>query len=327
MSTSRNFVSTARASMFLLVVLLFTACVPVQAMSTPNHQSMQTEEVEKEAMWYELDDLKMYYEVHGEGQLVLILHGSPSDHNMMVSAFEPIFAERSGYQRIYVDLPGMGETTGGSWLTSNEDVVDVLVQFMDETFPEERFLLIGLSYGGYLARGLLHEKYDQIDGLFLLVPSVADHPEARILAPHMTIVPNPEGLAQLPAPFDEFLGTTLVVQDEAVLAQQQDLINGILAADQEILGRIRQQHAFSFAADILPEPFAKPVLILTGKHDSIVGYEQAGDLLKYYPRATYAVLDRAGHGAHMEQPAIFRLLTHEWLDRVVESQEAAVVED
>jgi pimeloyl-ACP methyl ester carboxylesterase len=126
-------------------------------------------------------------------------------------------------------------------------------------------------------------------------------------------------LAQFPAPFDEFFAATLVVQDEEVLAQMDDLVNGVLAADQEILGRIRQRHAFSFAADVLPEPFAKPVLILTGKHDSVVGYEQAGDLLAYYPRATYAVLDRAGHGVNFEQPAIFRLLTDEWLDRVEES--------
>lgn len=300
---------------------LLTACGTLYAQTATNTQDSPPDQpVKGTPMTYELDDLTLYYEVYGEGTPVLFLHGSPNDHHVMVTAFEPIFAGREGWQRIYVDLPGMGQTTGGSWLNSNDDVVDVLSRFMDEVYPEQRFVLVGFSYGGYIARGLLHQKHAQIDGLFLLAPSVPDHPEARILPSHMTIVANPEGLAQFPAPFDEFLGTVLVVQDEAVLAQQDDILTGFMNADQETIGRIRQRHPFSFAADVLPEPFVKPVLILTGKHDSIVGYEQAGDLLQYYPRATYAVLDRAGHGVHMEQQPLFRLLTSEWLDRVEEEQ-------
>ncbi|MCB0096081.1 MAG: alpha/beta hydrolase [Caldilineaceae bacterium] len=306
-----------------LLATLLAACVAVQAAPLAQDADQQPDSEERTAMWYELDDLKMYYEVHGEGQPVLLLHGSPADHRMMVSALEPIFQERESWQRIYVDLPGMGQTTGGSWLQSNDDVLAVLVQFMDDVYPDQRFLVIGESYGAYLARGLLHEKHAQIDGLFLLAPSVADHPEARILAPHMTIVSNPEGLAQFPSPFDQFFASTLVVQDDAVLAQMQDIVDGILSSDEETLSRIRQRHGFSFAADVLSEPFAKPVLILTGKQDSIVGYEQAGDLLQYYPRATYAVLDRAGHGVNMEQPVIYTLLVNEWLDRVAEEQASA----
>lgn len=36
------------------------------------------------------------------------------------------------------------------------------------------------------------------------------------------------------------------------------------------------------------------------------------------PRATFAVLDRAGHGLPEEQPAVFKALAHDWLDRVEE---------
>ena len=39
------------------------------------------------------------------------------------------------------------------------------------------------------------------------------------------------------------------------------------------------------------------VLIITGKHDSVTGCDEAADLAQTYPRATYAVLDRAGHAA------------------------------
>jgi len=38
--------------------------------------------------------------------------------------------------------------------------------------------------------------------------------------------------------------------------------------------------------------------------------------LDNHPRATFAVLDRAGHGLGAEQESLFRTLVSEWLDRV-----------
>jgi pimeloyl-ACP methyl ester carboxylesterase len=48
----------------------------------------------------------------------------------------------------------------------------------------------------------------------------------------------------------------------------------------------------------------------------MVGYLDQFDLLPHYPRATYAVLDTAGHNLQIEQPQLFNALMGEWLDRV-----------
>ena len=37
-----------------------------------------------------------------------------------------------------------------------------------------------------------------------------------------------------------------------------------------------------------------------------------------FPRATFAVLDRAGHMLGFEQPVLLHALLNEWLDRVEE---------
>jgi pimeloyl-ACP methyl ester carboxylesterase len=76
--------------------------------------------------------------------------------------------------------------------------------------------------------------------------------------------------------------------------------------------------------DELAAPFDRPVLILCGKHDTVTGYQAALELLPRYPRATLAVLDRAGHGLNLEQPALFTHLVDEWLDRVEEYQRQPV---
>jgi pimeloyl-ACP methyl ester carboxylesterase len=74
------------------------------------------------------------------------------------------------------------------------------------------------------------------------------------------------------------------------------------------------------AADIdaLPEPFPAPALIFAGRQDSRSGYHEAWQILENYPRATFAVLDRAGHAVVLEQRALFASLVSEWLDRVEE---------
>jgi hypothetical protein len=50
----------------------------------------------------------------------------------------------------------------------------------------------------------------------------------------------------------------------------------------------------------------------------LCGYTETWDLLENFPRATFAVLDRAGHGLALEQKGLFRALVGEWLDRVDE---------
>ena len=49
------------------------------------------------------------------------------------------------------------------------------------------------------------------------------------------------------------------------------------------------------------------------------GTVEAWDLVERYPRATFAVLDRAGHGLDVEQRGLFEALVGEWLDRVEEA--------
>jgi len=74
----------------------------------------------------ELDGLTVYYEIEGEGTPILMLHGMPCDHTHMLFEMERLFVHRAGWKRIYVDLPGMGRTSGAGWIQSNDDVLNVL---------------------------------------------------------------------------------------------------------------------------------------------------------------------------------------------------------
>jgi pimeloyl-ACP methyl ester carboxylesterase len=70
--------------------------------------------------------------------------------------------------------------------------------------------------------------------------------------------------------------------------------------------------------DQVSEPFPGPSLIITGRQDAMAGYRDAWNILENYPRATFVVLDRAGHFLE-ENADLVNVLVNEWLDRVEES--------
>ncbi|MNI68763.1 alpha/beta hydrolase fold protein [compost metagenome] len=75
------------------------------------------------------------------------------------------------------------------------------------------------------------------------------------------------------------------------------------------------KYSFSFDPD-LSEPYYKPTLILTGRQDSMTGYQDVWKLLESFPHASFAVLDRAGHNLHLEQESILEVMVKEWLNRI-----------
>ncbi|WP_028778593.1 alpha/beta fold hydrolase [Shimazuella kribbensis] len=262
-----------------------------------------------------LDSITIHYEVRGSGIPILMLHGYSCDHQLMMGCMEPLFEERLGWQRIYIDLPGMGLTKGEDWINSTDDMLSVVEQFVDAELPGQRFVLAGASYGGYLARGLLSKRFEQIDGMLLICPVVRK--EKRKL-PMFTVLERDEVFLKKlqPKQVEEFTAMH-VVQDRYNWERfEAEILSGVQSADYSFLERIRQQYDFTFKPEPFPRPYEKPVLILTGRQDHVVGYHNQWEIVEHYPRASFALLDRAGHNLQIEQSQLFNALVNEWLDQV-----------
>lgn len=269
-------------------------------------------------MQCQIRDLDVYYEIYGEGRPLLMIHGFGPDHQLMTGCMEPIFHQRSGWQRIYFDLPGMGKTPGKSWITNSDQMLAIVLEFMDHVLPNQHVVIAGESYGGYLARGMIHRRPAQIDGLLLLCPLIEAEKTKRVLPEPVVLVKDAQLLAILtPADREEF---ATVVQTAAIWERfQKEIMSGLQLADEPFLTKLQTGgYAFSFAVDALPAPFEKPTLVLLGRQDVSVGYRNAWDVLENYPRASFVILDRAGHNLQIEQAALFHALVNEWLDRVEE---------
>ncbi|GCB47447.1 alpha/beta fold hydrolase [Streptomyces sp. NL15-2K] len=255
----------------------------------------------------------------GEGTPVLAVHGWTPDHRLMLGCLEPTFADRPGYRRLYPDLPAMGKSPAPAEIAGTDDIFAAVQDFVDDHIGDEPFLLVGESYGGYLARGLARARPEQVLGLALICPigTAVEHTDRRLPPPHV-LRADPDLIATLDERTAEQFTDLAVVQTPQTLRRtREEVLAGLDVADTDAMARIRQNWTLTDAPED-GEPFTRPTLILAGRQDHMVGYLDQFALLPHYPRATYAVLDVAGHNLQIEQPDLFNMLIGEWLDRVAE---------
>ncbi len=149
-------------------------------------------------MEYTVKDVPIYYEIHGSGTPVLMIHGWSVDHRLMKGCMEPIFQSLdTPWQRIYFDLPGMGKTKGPPWITGTDQMLDVILEFIDGVLPNQHFVVAGESYGGYLARGVIKAREPLVDGLLLICP-VAIQETRQANAPALQVLEKDEAFLEQP---------------------------------------------------------------------------------------------------------------------------------
>lgn len=267
----------------------------------------------------DLKNLEIYYEIYGDGYPVLMIHGFAPDHRLMKGCMEPIFENRNNYKRIYFDLPGMGKTTAPKWLKNSDQMLDIVLEFIDKVIPDEKFIIASESYGCYLARGVLLKRSNLIDGILFFCPLIIPQPEKRNISKDFRVLIKDNKLISSLSPSDaRELEASLVIQSRDVWERYRDeVFSGVKIADQTLINRIfPANYTFSFEVDHLLEIYNKPTLFLLGRQDITVGYRDAWKIIENYPNATFAILDQAGHNLQIEKANLFNSLVNEWLDRV-----------
>jgi pimeloyl-ACP methyl ester carboxylesterase len=266
---------------------------------------------------YSVGKTQVHYVERGHGTPVLLLHGAGVDHRELLGTMEPVFAEVPGYRRIYPDLPGQGATPAPKTIRSADDVLGVLLELIDGVVGDQRLLVVGHSAGGYFARAIAHHRQEQVIGLALICPIVG---ETRNVPPHAAVHQEDLNQAQEDSTDLDLFRSYFVVQTPDTLRSYTlNVAPGADVADTAALQRIGEQWRLT-AGPREGMSYAMPVLVAVGRQDSVVGYAGQWDLIEAYPRATFAVLDRAGHALPHEQGRLLAALVSEWLRRVEESR-------
>ena len=268
-----------------------------------------------------VNELSINYEVMGNGKPIVIIHGYSLDHTTMTACMEPIFKNKSSYKRIYIDLPGMGNSSSAEWIKNSDMMLDIVIDFINKIIPNENFLLVGYSYGGYLSRGIIYKMANRVDGLLLLCPVIIADAKKRNTPPHIVLKRDDQFLMELEKDDAKDFDSMHVIQSKYIWDRfENEILPAIRKSNNnKFLDDFKKYgYEYSFDVDRLNEKFDKPTLVLLGHQDSIVGYKDAEGIYDNYPRSTYAILDRAGHHLQIEQEKLFNTLVAEWVERVEE---------
>ena len=270
----------------------------------------------------DIQGIPIAWEVRGEGKPILLIHGWSADRDYMLADLEPIFDEHPGWRRIYFDLPGHGATPAPEWLSTQDQMLSIVREFIDVVLPEGPFAIAGSSYGGHIALGLVRSIPERLSGAGLLVPAVPA-PDGTLDVADAVVLFEDTSIFEDLAPDEEWMRDTLVVHERWMVDEiRVHDMPAYRRADDGFLARLETRLLPSGAAARPGPPFDRPSLILTGRQDSTVGYRAAWALLDEFPRATYAVLDMAGHQlGRIERPGAFRALIADWLERLVAPRE------
>ena len=99
-------------------------------------------------MFYSYKNIKIHYQVIGSGKPIFMIHGLDCDLNLMKGCFEPIFKNKNGYKRIYIDLPGMGKSEALLEYASSDKILDILTSFAENIISENFVSYIPGIYNG-----------------------------------------------------------------------------------------------------------------------------------------------------------------------------------
>jgi pimeloyl-ACP methyl ester carboxylesterase len=248
--------------------------------------------------------VELYYEDHGAGQPVVLIHGYPLDGHSWERQSRELIA--AGYRVITYDRRGFGQSskvdTGYDYDTFAADLNQLLV-----TLDLRDVILVGFSMGtGELARYVKrygHERVAKLAFLASLEPFLVERDD------------NPDGVPQ--SVFDEIITTAKDDRYSWFTQFYKDFYN----LDENLGGRISQEVVTAnwntavasapvaayasvptwiedFREDIEAVRAAgKPSLILHGDKDNILPIDATGRRFhKAFPEADYIEIEGAPHG-------------------------------
>jgi proline iminopeptidase len=258
---------------------------------------------------------RLYCETEGAGQPLVLINGGPGGTH---HDFHPDFGRAAEFAEvIYYDQRGCGRSdyARGSGYTVAQAVDDL--DQLRAALKVERWVVLGWSYGGVLARSYLLKHPERVAGLVLVCSS-----------------PDALRLKLQPSRQSEFISAEEQKRIDEVygkggLPLAQMVFNAHLNGDWKRQGFYKPtteqlartalygwKHDPAFRGSIgwdlsfldqrgMFEQCPIPVLILEGKHDLTWGADKPAKLSACFPKARMVMFERSAHAPFMDEPEQF----------------------
>jgi 3-oxoadipate enol-lactonase len=239
-------------------------------------------------------EAKIYYEVHGSGPAVALVHGSGGHH---AAWWQQVAALSPEYTVITIDLRGFGNSR---WAADHDarnfpgDIIAVLDAIAADGGPAKA-VLVGQSIGAAAALRAALNRPDRTSGV-ILAHSLGGLQHEELTA----LVKADRAVAEQLPVLDRLLTPEFRAErpDLAFLFRQMGTFN---TAKMQDLRNLNSDGPT--VAELAAAPF--PVMLLAGEKDAVLSpatVQRAGELLR---NARVEVVPNAPHSMYWETPALF----------------------
>ena len=253
---------------------------------------------------FEFDGKSIYYEVHGEGEPLVMLNGIMMSCPSWIEFIEPLSASR---QLILFDFLDQGRSTRMEEDYSQELQAEVVRTLLDH-LQLEQVDMVGISYGGMVAQHFAL-KYQhrirrlvlfnttaktghKIDDVFLGWNAAADDPNDY----YLTTIPivYSDDFYNKNYSWMEFVRSRLLplFEKESFMGSMKRLAKSICYVD--LLDRISE--------------IAVPTLVVSSADDALIPPAEQVKIVEQLPHGEYVVIPNCGHASMNEQPLLFTAL-------------------
>jgi pimeloyl-ACP methyl ester carboxylesterase len=241
----------------------------------------------------------------GSGVPLILLHAFPLGAEMWRPQLDAVPA---GYRAVAPDLRGFGGTSreaSGAVRpadTMDEHAADVLA--LADRLGFDRFVLGGLSMGGYVAFATLRRAPERVAGLLLAdTRAEADTAEARANRERMLDALQADGVgAVVEAMLPKLLAPETRRDRPGVERFVRELIAG--NRDEGVADAIRALMSRPDSTPLLGT-IGVPTHLVVGREDELTPPVLHEQMQARIPGAGLTIVERAGHLSNLEQPDVF----------------------
>jgi 3-oxoadipate enol-lactonase len=260
-----------------------------------------------------IGNIEMYYEVHGGGEPIVLIHGLSMDSSTWFNQV-PILSQK--YQVIVFDNRGVGQTDAPNEDYSTEMMADDTVALLKFLNVDNAHIL-GFSMGGMIAQ-IIVLKYPELVKSLLLNTTAAQFPaKAKHLVQTWLRMLN-ENVSLEICIREGFLWVytdKFFEHDETVTASVNFAIDHPHPLSTHgFAGQVAALMKHDTRSQI--SQISVPTLVLIGGDDIFIPIEFSEELAAKIPKAELVVLERGGHNCWMEFPEPFNQTVMQFLDRV-----------
>jgi 2-hydroxymuconate-semialdehyde hydrolase len=257
-----------------------------------------------------------YHDV-GAGPVVLMLHGSGAGVSGWANwrGIMPLLSER--FRVVVPDLVGFGYTEVPDDLefTIFDTWIDQITSLLDGLGIEKAHL-VGNSFGGGLSLHLATKLSERFDRIVLMGAGGVKQPVNENLEALWTYKPSVQNMKRI---MDIMAYDRGLVTDElAELRYRATIRPGAQEAFERVFPRPLQRHLDAqIVGDDALQAMDNHVLILHGRDDTVVPFENSLHMFQMIPNAQLHGFGKCGHWTQIEHARRFHALVSDFFDETL----------